>query len=191
MIRESTYQFLCVLFRMLAYLADCTHGAALFVRPKLIIGGVIVALGSSIPENGIAQTHDLQKSESVKNSAIEHKEDSILLNDDVLCYLIVEKMPEFPGGQEMQMSYLAKNISYPKTAINKRIEGMLVCKFVILEDGSVTDVKVIKKLHPLLDKEAVRVIKTLPKWHPGKQVEKPVRCNYSLPIKFSLPLEKQ
>ena len=95
-----------------------------------------------------------------------------------------EVMPEFPGGPQALMDYLKANVIFPKIAEEAGIQGKVVVSYVIDVDGSVTDVKVVQSVHPALDKEAMRVVKNMPKWIPGKQDGKAVQVKYSLPINF-------
>jgi TonB family protein len=99
---------------------------------------------------------------------------------------IVEQMPVFRGGQTKLMEYLDKNIKYPKELEQDGVQGRVVVNFVVEKNGSISEVKVIKGLHPLLDKEAARVVSSMPKWMPGKQNGTTVRVKYTLPITFKL-----
>ena len=99
---------------------------------------------------------------------------------------VVEQMPSFPGGMAALMAYLQKSIKYPPVAEENGIQGRVVCTFVVERDGSVTDVRVAKSVDPSLDKEAVRVVSTMPKWIPGKQNGQSVRVKYTLPVTFRL-----
>lgn len=99
---------------------------------------------------------------------------------------VVEQMPSFPGGDAALMSFLNKNIKYPVIAEENGIQGRVVATFVVERDGSITDVKVIKSVDPSLDKEAVRVLKSMPKWIPGKQNGSAVRVKYTVPVTFRL-----
>ena len=101
-------------------------------------------------------------------------------------YQICEQMPEFPGGVEALMDFVAKNVVYPQEAMDKEISGRVYVSFVIEKDGSVNEVKVMKGIGGGCDDEAVRVIKAMPKWKPGKQEGKPVRVSYMMPITFKL-----
>lgn len=101
-------------------------------------------------------------------------------------YQIVEEMPKFPGGEGALMEYVSKNVVYPKEAQEKEISGRVYVSFVIEKDGSVNEVKVMKGIGGGCDDEAVRVIKAMPKWKPGKQEGKPVRVSYMMPIAFKL-----
>ena len=96
-------------------------------------------------------------------------------------------MPEFPGGQAELMKYLASNVKYPVIAQENGIQGRVICQFVVNKDGSIVDVEVVRSGgDPSLDKEAVRVIKSMPKWKPGKQRGKAVRVKYTVPVLFRL-----
>ena len=100
---------------------------------------------------------------------------------------VVEQMPAFRGGDAALRKYLAENTHYPEEAKEEGVQGRVVVTFVVEKDGSITDVKVVRGIDPLLDKEAVRVVKTMPKWIPGKQSLVPVRVGYVLPVSFKLP----
>lgn len=97
-----------------------------------------------------------------------------------------EVLPEYPGGMQAMMTYLGNNIKYPETAKNKNVEGMSVVTFVIEKDGQVSNVSIKKGFDKDCDAEAMRVVKAMPAWTPGKKGGKKVRTEYNLPIKFKL-----
>jgi protein TonB len=99
---------------------------------------------------------------------------------------VVEVMPSFPGGQAALMQWLGKNIKYPVVAEENGVQGRVVVTFVVEKDGSITDVKVVKSVDPSLDKEAARVVKSMPHWIPGKQNGSAVRVKYTVPVTFKL-----
>lgn len=99
---------------------------------------------------------------------------------------MVEQKPEFPGGEAAMYKYLGDNIVYPSAASEVGIQGRVVVEFVVGKDGSITNVKVVRPRHPALDKEAVRVIKSMPKWIPGRNNGQPVKVTYTLPVTFKL-----
>ena len=101
-------------------------------------------------------------------------------------FQVVEDDPQFPGGIQELMKYLQKNIKYPSICQEQGIQGRVIVQFVVEKDGSIADVHVIKAVNPYLDKEAVRVVSTMPKWSPGKQRGKPVRVRFTLPVTFRL-----
>ena len=98
-------------------------------------------------------------------------------------FQVVEDMPAFPGNVT---KWISKNVKYPVLAMENGIQGKVYIQFVIEKDGSITDVKVARGVDASLDKEAVRVVKAMPKWKPGKQRGKPVRVSYTVPINFQL-----
>jgi TonB family C-terminal domain len=105
-------------------------------------------------------------------------------NDKV--YDKVEVMPEYPGGEQAMMKFVATNVKYPQAALDKNISGRVMVQFVVEKDGSVTDVKTVKGIGGGCDEEAVRVVKAMPKWKPGMEKGKTVRVQYLLPITFKL-----
>ncbi len=101
-------------------------------------------------------------------------------------FIVVEVMPEFPGGQDKMMKFIRDNVKYPQEAQKKEVEGRVVVTFVVEKDGSLTDVKVVRDIGFGCGEEAVRVIKRMPKWKPGTQRGKPVKVKMALPIQFKL-----
>lgn len=99
---------------------------------------------------------------------------------------MVEQMPTFPGGNTELMKYIADHLKYPTIAQENGTQGRVICQFVIGKDGQVRDVAVVRSLDPYCDKEAIRVIKSLPRWIPGKQNGKAVSVKYTVPIVFKL-----
>ena len=99
---------------------------------------------------------------------------------------VVEQMPSFPGGQSALLQYLSSNIKYPVVAEENGVQGRVIVTFVVEKDGSITDVRVVKSVDPSLDKEAQRVVKSMPKWIPGKQNGSAVRVKYTVPVTFRL-----
>ena len=101
---------------------------------------------------------------------------------------IVEQMPTFPGGEAEMMKYIQKNVSYPQMEKEGQIQGTCYVTFVVEKDGNITDVKVLRGVSggPGCDKEAMRVVKSMPNWKPGKQNGREVRVQFNLPIKFIL-----
>ncbi len=107
--------------------------------------------------------------------------------EEEVIFMVVETMPEFPGGQQALFKYLSENVKYPVIAQENGIQGRVICQFVVNKDGSIVDVEVVRSGGDAsLDKEAVRVIKSMPKWKPGKQRGKAVRVKYTVPVSFRL-----
>ncbi len=101
-------------------------------------------------------------------------------------FYVVEEMPEFPGGEMALRKFIANAIKYPVIAQENGIQGKVYVSFVVGKDGNVSDAKVIRGIDPSLDKEALRVVNSLPRWKPGKQRGEPVRVSFSVPISFVL-----
>jgi len=106
--------------------------------------------------------------------------------EDQVVFQVVEKMPSFPGGDAALFKFLGDNVKYPVIAQENGVQGRVICQFVVNKDGSIVDVEVVRSVDPSLDKEAIRVIKSMPKWSPGQQRGKPVRVKYTLPVNFKL-----
>ncbi|MDR0844431.1 MAG: energy transducer TonB [Tannerella sp.] len=128
---------------------------------------------------------------SRKESKEEQTAQSAVSNDDELpdgekVYDMAEVMPEFPGGQQALMDFIAKNIKYPVEAIEKSIQGRVLVGFVVKTDGLIDGVKVVQPVDASLDKEAMRVINSMPKWTPGTNKGKAVAVKFSVPISFRL-----
>lgn len=102
-------------------------------------------------------------------------------------FVVVEEMPQFPGGNEAMIKFIAENLIYPKTAMDKGEQGRVILSFVIDKRGKVGDVKLIRSVSPELDAEAIRVIQAMPDWIPGKQKGKAVNVRYTIPILYQLP----
>ena len=98
----------------------------------------------------------------------------------------VEQMPSFPGGMGALMSWLSQNIKYPVIAAENGVEGRVIVQFVVEKDGSITDVKIARSVDPSLDKEATRVVSSMPHWIAGRQNGNPVRVKYTVPVTFKL-----
>ena len=106
--------------------------------------------------------------------------------EETKVFTVVEQMPMFPGGDAALMSYLANNIHYPTVAAENGVQGRVIVGFVVERDGSITDVSVLRGVDSALDREAMRVVKGMPRWTPGKQNGSAVRVKYQVPVMFRL-----
>ena len=139
---------------------------------------------------------DNVETESIEINTEDDKEEVVIAapveapeeeEEEEVIFVVVETMPEFPGGQQALFKYLSENVKYPVIAQENGIQGRVICQFVVNKDGSIVDVEVVRSGgDPSLDKEAVRVIKSMPKWKPGKQRGKAVRVKYTVPVNFKL-----
>lgn len=107
--------------------------------------------------------------------------------EDDYVYEVVEEMPQFPGGMPAAMEYIRTHIRYPQTALQDSIQGRVIVQVVILEDGTLTQARVVRSVDPRLDKEALRVVQSMPRWSPGKQRGKALKVRYIFPVMFKLP----
>ncbi|QGY47094.1 TonB family protein [Maribellus comscasis] len=108
------------------------------------------------------------------------------LDSDEQVFFIVEDMPEFPGGENSLRKYIANAIIYPEVAVEKGIQGKVFVSFIVTKNGTIANAKIDHGVDPALDKEALRVVNSLPKWEPGKQKGQAVNVNYTVPINFSM-----
>jgi len=140
---------------------------------------------------------DNVETESIEVNAEDDKAEEVVIaapveapveeEEEEVVFVVVESMPEFPGGQQALFKYLSENVKYPVIAQENGIQGRVICQFVVNKDGSIVDVEVVRSGgDPSLDKEAIRVIKSMPKWKPGKQRGKAVRVKYTVPVNFKL-----
>ena len=107
-------------------------------------------------------------------------------SDVEVVYKMVDTPAVFPGGEAALLRFVAEHIEYPPTALDKNIQGVVLLRFVVMEDGSIGDVLVTRGIDPDCDKEAVRVINSLPRFIPGRQDGKPAKVWYTLPIRFQI-----
>lgn len=106
--------------------------------------------------------------------------------EETKIFTVVEQMPMYPGGDAALMGYLRDNIKYPTVAAENGVQGRVVVGFVVERDGSITDVNILRGADPSLDREAMRVVKSMPRWNPGKQNGSAVRVKYQVPVSFRL-----
>ena len=125
-------------------------------------------------------------SEEVEIEVVDEKPQVIEQKVEAEIFTVVEEQPAYPGGEEARMKYLQESIKYPEEAKELGIQGRVFVTFVVEVDGSITDVRVLRGIGGGCDEEAVRVVKNMPKWIPGKQRGVPVRVQFNLPIKFTL-----
>ncbi len=133
----------------------------------------------------ISSEDDQTQAQEVIQAPIEMPEED---PEENIVFVVAEKMPSFPGGQQALMKYLSENIRYPVIAQENGVQGRVIVQFTVRKDGSIDDVKVVKSADPSLDKEAVRLIKSVPAWEPGMQRGKAVHCKFTVPIVFKLQM---
>ena len=182
-IKFHTFHFL---FRMFAYLADKSGGWRVFVRPKLLLGSLIVGLG--LTGSGVieAQNKAVKNSDLKANSKKTIVKDTITTKKNEALFIEYETMPVFPGGDTALLDFVYKNLKYPESAIKNKIQGKVILRFVITKTGEIDKVEIIRSLQPDCDKEAIRVVKMLPKFVPATDHGKPESRWYVLPVIFKL-----
>ncbi|MDF1549260.1 MAG: TonB family protein, partial [Bacteroidales bacterium] len=153
----------------------------LLPSPKNIEVLNIVDDAVAIEENVLEFNSEVDENESINFISI--KEEEV---EEEAIFIIVEKMPEFPGGELNLRKYIAANVTYPEIAREYCIEGKVYVRFVVTEKGEVEKVSMARGVDPILDNEAMRVVRSLPKWKPGQQRGKSVAVWYTVPISFNL-----
>lgn len=136
---------------------------------------------------GNAQNTFSQQKEKVEIAPL--TENPTTSEDQLPPFVMVEQMPQFPGGESAMMQYIGTNLKYPESAAKENIEGRVVLRFVVTKTGDITDVSVLRGLDSRCDEEAMRVVRAMPKWTPGKQGGKDVDVYYTLPILYKLQKE--
>lgn len=123
--------------------------------------------------------------EAVPENVVD-KSNSAALAEAPINFTVVQKIPQFPGGWSVFMQWLTKNLKYPHSAQQNKIQGTVVVSFIVNKDGSVANLKVSKSANPILDNEAMRVLKMMPKWKPGMDKNKVCRTMIAIPVVFQL-----
>lgn len=126
---------------------------------------------------------DLNKTRIIDQVIVEEKP---IVDDQVYNMAMVEQQPEFPGGQQAMYKWLGDHINYPPVAAEEGVQGKVIVEFVVSKTGAVENVRVLRGRHPALDKEAIRVVKAMPNWNPGRNNGNPVKVTYTLPVTFKL-----
>ncbi len=155
----------------------------LYVPPMVVDDTTIVTTFLPITDDVIQNTIN----GDVNDTAVTYTE----VSNDIVpvepkVFFSVREMPEFPGGDAALLAFIGKNTNYPAEAVENNIEGRVILKFIVGPDGSVGGIEVTKSVDPLLDREAVRVVGTLPRFKPGKQNGEPVSVWYSVPVLFRI-----
>lgn len=175
MIKKKSNPWACMKYLYILPLA--TIAVAAFARPEI---------SNEFNEISSAKVSDLasfMKAEDEKS--LETPPVTSLAPQDSV-FQVVEEMPEFPGGMQAMMQFIASNVKYPSIAQKNGVQGRVITQFTVGKDGSITDAKVLRSVDPYLDKEALRVISAMPKWKPGKQGGKAVATQFTVPVVFRL-----
>jgi len=155
----------------------------------LLIVNNMDVMARIVPEQEQISPIPLVEMEEIRKEPVEWVEAPIPPDDDKV-YTKVDIMPEYPGGDVQLLKYISSNLKYPVPAFENGIQGRVVVSFTVEKDGSTSDAEVVRGVDPSLDKEALRVINTLPKWTPGKNEGKAVRVRYTVPVQFKINKSK-
>ncbi len=137
-------------------------------------------------DNGLGQSDNGLSTEDENNKTTAQAPVATDMNDNPLNLRVIERLPEFPGGMVEFMKWITRQLRYPKAAIAQKIQGIVTVGFIIGKDGTVSEVKIVKGVDPLLDNEALRVVKLMPKWKPGEEKGKPCLTYFCIPVNFNL-----
>ena len=136
----------------------------------------------------------LQEQESVETDVdgdMEAMEENELepppaVDEEAVVFRVVQDMPQFPGGATEFMKWLTRNLKYPQYLAQQKVQGKVVAEFIVNQDGSITDVNIVKSLHPQCDREVLRVLRMMPRWTPGIQNDQPCRTKVCIPVVFKI-----
>ncbi len=156
----------------------------------------------TLEENADAETLSIQTNDNIEDTSRDQRVTAILVcggdiypdepdftesEDSVYKLPLLEHKPQFPDGEENMFKWIYDNLIYPEDALSQGIEGVVILDFVIDVDGSIVSPRILNNVWPSIDEEAIRIIRSMPKWTPGKRNDKIVKCTYTLPIRFRLP----
>ena len=181
-------------FRLFSFLADKTGGWKIFVQPKLLFGTMILGFGVAACNYSGKATNN---NDTIASKTIDTLVDcyvgcyespeppDTIINPDS-AYHFVPVRAEFPGGDKEMMKWLQNNVNYPEIAVKDSIQGKVFVNFIVLSDGSINNVRIARSAHPLLDNEAIRLVKSMPKWKAGQKDGVDVHSYFTLPVTFVL-----
>lgn len=152
---------------------------ALFMVPAF----ALLVAGNISCSQGASEKQDAKEETVAPDSVVAVPTDSVA-KDEV--FMVAEQMPEFPGGMKELLKFLQDNLKYPESAMKNNLQGRVIVQFVVEKDGTPTEFNVVRAVNPDLDAEALRVLKTMPKWKPGMQKGEAVRVKYTVPVAFKL-----
>lgn len=153
--------------------------------PKLLDLIVIAENDAEISEDLIIEDTEADANTAIKVAMQVPVKKDVDIEEDKI-FFSAEEQPEFPGGSLALLNFLNQNVKYPVIAIENGISGKVTVNFVINTDGTISDARILRSVDPALDKEALRLVNSLPRWKPGKMNGRPVRVSYSVPVKFFL-----
>ena len=172
------------------YMAQGSKRVKVFPQDYLPLEVTFADYGIDHLEGQVTYILTLLRDDFQRESSQIRRQDPVNYNhqssDNSKVFDVVEEMPQFLGGPSSLFEYLSQNIIYPVVAEENGVQGRVIVTFVVERDGSISDVKVVKSVDPSLDKEAQRIVRSMPHWIPGKQNGSPVRVKYTVPVTFKL-----
>ena len=172
------------------YMAQGSKRVKVFPQDYLPLEVTFADYGIDHLEGQVTYILTLLRGDFQRESSQIRRQDPVNYNrqspDNSKVYDVVEEMPQFPGGPSALFEYIDQNIKYPVVAEENGVQGRVIVTFVVERDGSISDVKVVKSVDPSLDKEAQRIVRSMPHWIPGRQNGSPVRVKYTVPVTFKL-----
>lgn len=150
-------------------------------KPKEVVQQVLKVVSDEVETTTTVEIQEQSTEEAIEFTPMDVQEEEEAEEE---IFQVVEKMASFPGGNAKLMEFLRKELVYPQIAIDNNVQGRVFVQFVVNRDGSIQDVKVTRGVDPILDEEAIRVVKKMPKWVPAEQRGKTVRSRFTLPVMF-------
>lgn len=150
-------------------------------KPKEVVQQVLKVVSDEVETTATVDIQEQSTEEAIEFTPIDVQDEEEAEEE---IFQVVEKMASFPGGNAKLMEFLRKELVYPQIAIDNNVQGRVFVQFVVNRDGSIQDVKVTRGVDPILDEEAIRVVKKMPKWVPAEQRGKTVRSRFTLPVMF-------
>ena len=151
-------------------------------KPKEVVQQVLKVVSDEVETTATVEIQEQSTEEAIEFTPMDVQEEEEEAEEEI--FQVVEKMASFPGGNAKLMEFLRKELVYPQIAIDNNVQGRVFVQFVVNRDGSIQDVKVTRGVDPILDEEAIRVVKKMPKWVPAEQRGKTVRSRFTLPVMF-------
>ena len=150
-------------------------------KPKEVVQQVLKVVSDEVETTATVEIQEQSTEEAIEFTPMDVQEEEEAEEE---IFQVVEKMASFPGGNAKLMEFLRKELVYPQIAIDNNVQGRVFVQFVVNRDGSIQDVKVTRGVDPILDEEAIRIVKKMPKWVPAEQRGKTVRSRFTLPVMF-------
>ena len=151
------------------------------MKRKIGIFAILLFVCMAFQSLKAQETKTIQEKETSKQSEFSNEEETLPY---FKLGTVIDEQPEFPGGEVARVAFISENVKYPEEARKEKLQGLVRVFFIVETDGSISDIKIARGAAPILDEEAMRVVKSMPKWKPGKHEGKEVRVQCCMPITF-------